>query len=188
MQRELIIGLIGEKGVGKTTIANMLAELIPDVEICGWADALKDEVCDLVENTTGYRPSRWEIEELKGEVYGPILQGWGAFRRRQSPEYWIDVWDEVAPARVIVPDCRHHNEVDHLKANGGILIAVIGPSRWEDDSRSSSHESERHVVELRQRADYFIRNEGSLDDLRTDVERLTRLILMRAPLYAGLSA
>lgn len=188
MQDGLLIGLTGVKGSGKSTVANMLAEIIPDIEIVAWADALKDEVADMVEAYTDYLPSREDIEALKAEVYGPLCQGWGAFRRHQHPEYWIDAWDARTTNRVIVPDCRHHNEVDHLKENDGILIAVIGPSRWEGDTRSTTHESERYVSELRERADYFLHNEGNLDDLRADVTRLARLILMRASLYAGLSA
>lgn len=182
MQRELIIGITGVKGSGKSTVATMLADALPDVEIVAWADALKDEVATLIQNATGKRPSREEMEGLKSEVYGPLFQGWGAYRRTQNPQYWVRAWNYRAPIRVIVPDCRHHNEVDYVKAYRGYLINIVGPSRWEGDTRSSTHESERFVGELAARADYHIVNDGSLADLREVVTYIAREI---AALKAG---
>jgi energy-coupling factor transporter ATP-binding protein EcfA2 len=191
MTRELLIGLTGVKGVGKSTLAAMLAELIPDVGIVAWADALKDEVADLVERSDWTnpwsRPSREEMERLKAEVYGPICQGWGAYRRRQDPDYWIKAWERAAPARVIVPDTRHHNEADYIKANGGLLVSVFGDSHWVDDVRSMAHESERHARELAARAHRVVYNTGSLQVLREQAAELAAVIL-RASADVGSAA
>lgn len=173
MRRELLIGLAGTKGVGKSTTADILAELILGTVILPWAKALKDEVADFVEmmdwTNPEARPSREEMEHLKGDIYGPLCQGWGAYRRRQDPEYWIKAWERGAGPKVIVPDCRQHNEADYIKSHSGVLIYIAGESRWVGDTRSSNHESERYVRELAFRSDYVIFNSGTLDTLREQV-------------------
>jgi energy-coupling factor transporter ATP-binding protein EcfA2 len=190
MRRELLIGLIGVKGVGKSTVAEMLVELIPIDDITAWADALKEEVADFVEmmdwTAPNARPSRDEMERLKGQVYGPLCQGWGAYRRLQDPDYWIKAWDRRAPSRVVVPDTRHHNEADYIHTNGGILIGITGPSRWEGDTRSSAHESERHIEALLDKADHHLFNVGALDDLRGQVAMVIEA--MKAGSRVGLAA
>lgn len=177
MQRDLLIGIAAPKGAGKSTVAEMLAEIIPDIEILAWADALKNEVADMIDETTGVYVSRDEMEALKGEVYGPLFQGWGAYRRRQDTDYWIHAWDGNPYRKVIVPDTRHHNEADFIKAEGGVLLYIDGPSRWEGDTRSSAHESERHIRELRAKSDYRIRNTGTLESLREQVEQVAAKIV-----------
>lgn len=179
MKRELLIGIAGVKGVGKSTVASMLAEMIPDIIIFAWADALKSEVSDMIGQFTGERPSRDDMEALKAEVYGPLFQGWGAYRRREEEDYWIKAWERERPtgARCIIPDTRHFNEVEHLKDNGGTLIFINGPSHWEGDVRSSQHESERHVPELKPYANFFIWNDSTMEDLRSQVDILAQHLL-----------
>lgn len=191
MRRNLLIGLIGHKGSGKSTSADILVELIPSATIIPWAYALKGEVADFVEmmdwTNPFSRPSHEEMERLKGEIYGPLCQGWGAYRRHQDPEYWIKAWEREAGQRVIVPDCRHHNEVEYLKAHGGVLVHIDGPSHWEGDTRSVSHESERFVRELAEHADHFIDNYGTLQHLRQQLTFLVS-ILVEAGARVGLAA
>lgn len=177
MQRELLIGLAGIKGSGKSTVAAMLVEMVPNLSVVAWADALKDDVAAWTLCQTGILFSREEMEGLKGEIYGPIFQGYGALMRKyMGINHWIERWDQVAPSRVIVPDCRHHNEAEFIKANGGVLIYIDGPSRWEGDTRSSTHESERFIPELRTKASYIIDNNGTLDSLRDQVAMLASII------------
>lgn len=187
MPRELIIGLAGQKGVGKSTTAEILARLIPDVEIVAWADALKSEVADMVDRKAGHWPDPDEIEQFKAEIYGPLCQGWGAFRRHQDPDYWITAWDREAPERVIVPDTRHLNEAAYIKAHGGYLVYITGPSRWTDDTRSSRHESERYVVDIAKLADFTFYNDSSLAHLEEQAKLLVEII-QEAGVHVGIGA
>jgi energy-coupling factor transporter ATP-binding protein EcfA2 len=189
MQRELIIGLAGIKGSGKSTVADILTELIPNVEIVAWADALKEEVCEMVNHYEACEIDLIEMEDLKTEVFGPLFQGWGAFRRHYfGDDYWISAWNFRAPDRVIIPDCRHHNEAEYIKANGGILLYVNGPSRWEGDTRSPTHESERYIPQLRKMAYGTIDNFGTLQELRDRIEMALEVILDGAGTHAGIPA
>ena len=186
VERELLIGLSGVKGSGKTTTSEMLAELLPDLATVAWADALKDDVLAIANQAlhwehwkkggwaSDFAPlTRDDMERLKGEIFGPMLQGYGAMMRRlHGADYWIRRWEERAPGRVIVPDTRYHNEADYLKGHNGVLVYVEGPSRWEGDARSPSHESERSIAELKDRADYVIDNTGPISELRAQVEVL----------------
>lgn len=163
-----LIGLTARKGVGKSTLAALLRERIPGSEIIAFADALRDEVDAAIQRSGSYTPRSW-LEEHKATVYGPLLQGWGEFKRlRYGEDYWIARLDDEARGAwgpVIIPDVRYLNEVAYIKGQSGLLVAIHGPSRWTDDARSETHPSEAEVEACQARADIAVHNDGSLEDL-----------------------
>lgn len=64
-----------------------------------------------------------------------IMQWWGTeYRRRQSPRYWTSVLVERINyakrdgcTRFVITDCRFENEVDTLRAMGGLLWQIKRP-------------------------------------------------------------
>lgn len=171
------IGITGTKGVGKSTLAAMLKDELPVSEIIAFADALRSEV-NIMLNFMLYGdgrdgrsirvPRKW-LEDRKGTVFGPLLQGYGEFARQWfGPDYWINLLEDAARESdtVIVPDMRHMNEAEWVKAQGGLLVAIVGPSRWEGDQRDANHPSEANVPACQALADVTVRNHRDLEHLQ----------------------
>lgn len=190
----IIIGLTGRKGRGKSTLATMLVEQIDGAEIVALADALRDEVntaLNMIDAEAEDHPSgtiyllkdggevvtRPWLEERKATVFGPILQGWGEFRRQwNGPDYWVYCLDDyVSVSRrpaVIIPDVRYVNEAEWIKSQGGLLVAIEGPCRWEGDARDDTHPSETGVDACAKLADIHIYNGADLywlEELATQI-------------------
>lgn len=183
-----LIGITARRGRGKTTFALMLAELLPEAEVVAFADALKLDVLDMVNETRaggpfGSRPEYTlaDLERDKATCWGPILQGYGELMRQEhGQDYWCERLAETledargagAEGCFIVADVRHPNEVDWIKEHGGVLVALKGPCRLDGDTRSDSHPSEANVEACAERADIRLENTGTLDTLRGVAETL----------------
>lgn len=172
----VIIGLAARKGVGKSTLADILRELL-GAERLGFATALRHELAEMVEAYTGRPIGLAEIEAEKGTLYGTGLQFFGEWRRRKSgAEYWLRGWErrwrELGSPDVVIDDVRHLNEALFIRGRGGIVVVIEGPSRRPGDSRSADHPSERGVEEVKRLADITLHNSGSIQDLRGLAERL----------------
>lgn len=87
----------------------------------GWpevnfADILKQEVADSYDITVD------EINHDKGR-WRSILQEWGARRRRNNPQYWIEAWENATKdlPNVVNSDTRYTNEAQYAEKNGLLL-------------------------------------------------------------------
>lgn len=176
MERKIIsVGGSGPQ-VGKSELCRLIQEESGNAQILEWADALKDELAEMVYRLTGNRPTRAEIEREKSTLYGVGLQFLGEYRRQKyGADYWVKEWEYAAEDRVIVPGTRYPNEVDYVKDHGGFLVYVEGPQRTLD-ARSKDHPCEAHGAYVREQSDLIVRNNGTLDDLRT----AARLVLVLA--------
>jgi len=63
-----------------------------------------------------------------------ILQWWGTeYRRDQDPEYWTKAWArkvesyDLTRVHILVDDIRFMNELEILKAEGGLIVRIIRP-------------------------------------------------------------
>lgn len=162
-----LIGITGKKGVGKSTLSAMLKEEIPGAEVIAFADALKQDVADMVAASILVVPpiGRDWLDAHKGTVFGPLCQGIGSLMREVvSQDYWVDVLaDEIEGLdAVIIPDVRYENEAAYIHKHGGLLVAIEGPSRWVGDQRDTQHPSESNVDKVRQLADVVIHNSADL--------------------------
>jgi hypothetical protein len=172
----ILIGITGNLGSGKSTLAAVLAERIPGAVVVGFADRLKARVHQIVEGTAGIVITPTDLEAHKGDVFGPLYQGWGQLIREFVDEdYWVRALEAALPERAIVADVRHQNEAKWIKARGGLLVAVDGPCRRESDQRNAQHPSEAGVADCRRLADLSVGNFGTVDLLRKEAVHIARI-------------
>lgn len=137
-----LIGLCGESGVGKTTIANYIAGRYEDTYIENFADALKRTCSQLY----GIGLENFYNEELK-EVVDPkvgvsprqIIQNFGTdIIRAKAPDFWVNRLNDLLDGirrlpeegdycegdTVVIGDVRFQNEIDWINLNGGLVIRI----------------------------------------------------------------
>jgi hypothetical protein len=177
-----IIGLCGYIGAGKSTVAQILAELSETAEILNFADALKDVISAVfgwdrtllngdTSESRAFReaPDKWWSERLKMNITPRfIMQNWGTELIRDA--FHPDIWAAVVERKimnssaqtVIIADCRFINEIDLIKRLGGVLILVQRDGANGASTHKSEHEWEGAEI------DAVIKNSGNMDDLRAE--------------------
>lgn len=175
----IIISLSGKKGVGKNTVAKLIAELTP-LWCCevAYADALKGEVAIATGRTIDYINAHKEHFRL-------ILQGWGTDFRRQldGDMYWInkldnkivEIYNEKKVQVLIITDARFPNEVRYGIEVGAICINVVRSSDQSD--KHSSETANDNVV-----FDYTISNNGTVDELQEQIKTLMQKLSIKIKL------
>ncbi len=166
-----IVGLCGFKRSGKDTLAQEMALRDGFIRIA-MADALRAEVWAL----HGVPPVPDAMKDMPfpdradGASYRDILRMHGQARRKEDPDYWvkkvaeaIHSIDAMAAAggielprelpRYVIPDVRMENEIDWIRAHGGVLIWIRRPGRGSD-----GHATERDLSCV---ADFVIENDAS---------------------------
>lgn len=118
----MIIAISGKTGVGKTTLANHLAAMLPGT-VLSFANPLKDEVAQ------GYNVPRAHLDsqehkarELRstGQTIRSILQNHGQMRRDESPGYWVRKMSEKigqTSGHVIIDDMRYTDELSMVRCD-----------------------------------------------------------------------
>jgi hypothetical protein len=111
----------------------------------------------------------------KGLTIRKALQLVGTdFGRKYWPNIWLDCftrdYDKVTSNIVLVTDVRFPNEAETIRKLGGKVLKV---SRYED-SQEVSHVSEKPLT--RDLIDFILNNNGTLEDLKSTVHNLTKLI------------
>ncbi len=180
-----LVGLLGTKGVGKDTVGDYLVSRY-GYEKRAFATPIKEACAVLFQLPS----ARFEGDEK--EVCDPEhglspremmqLVGTDFFRDLVRHDFWIRHFQrwyanrQTPPHRVVVTDLRFQNEVDIIKALGGVVWRVTR----EDDGQPGRHTltdhhiTERGVAEL-QGVDDVLANNGSLDELGDKVARLLKL-------------
>ena len=160
----LLIGIVGRKRSGKDTLAGFIDDTIDEVNILSFADPIKfacqhayhlrstqlEETKDVIDPRWGITP-RDMMKSLGGKYF-----------RSQDPDHWVKNmgFRIQGMERVVISDVRYHNEASFIKGKGGILIHV-----WRDiEENDDDHVSEKTTEEIK--CDYYIENDGSLEDLR----------------------
>lgn len=167
----MLIGITGHKFSGKSTVANMLSEML-NYKTDSFARPLKEIVCALsgctMEQLEDYDFKENEVvpEHLwafcanEKHNYRSLLQGMGDYLRSKNTNIFIDSVLVGDTSNLIISDCRFPNEAEAIKKRGGIIIKVVRDSVVSDDT----HQSETHIDEIK--ATYIIPNNGSLETLR----------------------
>ena len=202
MTGQVIVGIAGAIGAGKTTFAQRLVEAHSFVRV-GFGDALKEEVARTLRRTIkahlratrpdirtrddlgGIDETRWDqyihsaLWESRDEFARSLLQEWGTeLRRAEDPDYWVRAWEHrvVALPRVVNDNVRFVNEADAIRRLGGFLIKVTRPA-WLPQG---THVSESALADWTD-YDFTILNDGDLADLVAESDRVAKAILATTP-------
>lgn len=166
-----LIGLSGKFGVGKDTAADWIVKQWPEYRVVPFADALKRVVA--IMTCTSYesqftREGKAHVPPGYKESVGRYQQILGQLGREHFRE---DVWVNIAlqhPAKYkIIPDVRHANEADAIKAAGGIVIRIVRKGIILNDGRDPTHISETALDNYQ--FDNLINNNGSLEDFKRNL-------------------
>lgn len=129
------IGLIGGKGVGKTTLAQALIRALDyDAEVIKMADPLKNmlRVFGLTEEEIEGSLKEVPCDKLCGSTPRWAMQTlgteWG--RNCLGRDLWVEAWlrevEKSTRSVVIVDDVRFFNEAVTVQQNGGHLVYLGG--------------------------------------------------------------
>lgn len=167
-----IIGLIGKRGSGKNTVAEVAKGLDASVVEMALGDFVKDEVAKAIDHSHVW------VDEHK-EQLRPLLQVWGTEWRRNlcDENYWLrrlaeqlnTVPDESI---VFVTDLRFANEVQFIRDRGGVVVKVERPTLMDRapetvDLHCSELNMDRFKVDAK-----FMNNGTSREAIRKGVESL----------------
>lgn len=108
-----------------------------------------------------------------------LLQWWGTeYRRDQDPNYWTRAWvDRVEQydlyrTHILVDDIRFMNELQTLKAEGGLIVKIERPGF----NGAGNHSSETSLDGFAG-WDHVIVNDGTLPEFLEKIERLAKKLL-----------
>ncbi len=177
-----IIALVGETGAGKDTFANLAKERFSSVKLLRFSDPLS-ETLGIFFNKIKKEDQQWLANSLRDRFGEDILM--------KSLGKKIEEAEEEV---VIVNGLRVKEELDFIKYKKGVVIYITleTKKRWErvkerkekkDDDvsfedflRIDKGRTERQIKEIGKMADVKIDNEGSVEDLKKEVERVINIL------------
>jgi hypothetical protein len=184
----MIIGIGHRKGMGKDTFAQMLLDELNDnlgddvfYYKQSFADGVKGWAYDMfcrygLKSGLYYEQHRDEKEVIIPELLKTpreIYLLMGQFGRSIRPDYWIEQTVTSEDQNLIIPDLRYPNEMERIKALGGVTIEILNP-RVEITHDEADDALERHMF------DYLLVNEGTLDELRAKANEVAVMIKDRS--------
>ena len=128
----MIVGLMGEKGCGKSTVANLLVQN-NGFALVKFASPLKNMLRaiglsdDEIEGEFKDTPSNLLCGKTPREAMDSLGIKWG--RETIGPNFWLSLWEgQVQQHKLIVcDDCRFENEGEAILKRGGRLIGIRRP-------------------------------------------------------------
>ena len=177
----LIIGIIGEKGSGKDTVADYIVEKYQFIKD-SFAANLKASVKEMfnLSDEQLNDPSLKEVPDPRWNNCTPrqLLQFVGTeLLRNQIGQIMPNIASNIhvhalemrlSGKKIVLSDVRFLNEAEMISRNGGILVKIVRKSSVY--STNDAHASE---VEQRQiKYDYLIENNGSLGELYASVDEI----------------
>jgi len=174
----VLIGIVGKKYSGKSTIASHLVEHHRFVEFA-FATPLKSVCMEAFgfshKQLYGSMLEKESVDPYWGISPRQALQDVGKMFRdlyKVRPQYnqiWVRVVERSLSRldstwNIVVSDVRYKDEANMIRKRGGILIGVYRSDLMTTDH----HESENQDIQV----NIVIRNDGSIDDLKRKVDEV----------------
>ncbi|AUG87154.1 deoxynucleoside monophosphate kinase [Streptomyces phage Attoomi] len=184
------VALIGKSRSGKDTVGQMLVRHAGYTRLA-FADELKraalrlDPYIPLAPARVSVRLSDlirrvgWETAKDQFPEVRRVLQEYGQSVRELEPEFWVrPVVGQVRQGTewnmpCVITDARYLNEVDAIRAEGGVIVRVERPGAGLQ-GEAARHSSETELDGLE--PDHVLRNDGGLVDLLEATRALYRQI------------
>ena len=170
-----IIGILGKKNSGKTTVYEMLHGILSENETIvklSFAGKLK-EMFSVLAGIKKEHLNKTDTKNMlfKNKLIRVWLQSLGEWGRNMIPDLWIDTTlTNLNPNNVyIIDDVRFKNEVEKIKQLGGMIIKINRPSLKSNDTHISETEMDSIL-----NYDEFIVNDGGLQDLYKKVKSIAK--------------
>ena len=157
----LVIGLAGDRGVGKDTLFNLLRAADHRFTRWAYADALKGDLRLFLVDQFGIDPLTATGAEK--ELIRPILIAYGCAWRERYVDHWAErVADDIGetirsnpqPLIHVITDCRFENEVRLARQRFGEAFRLIRVDRI--GSPGPTDEERKHSAAVSAMADYHI--------------------------------
>ena len=194
MDKPILIGLLGQAGSGKDTVADLFCrEAEPSssiVQKIALADPLKRfcaEVFDWPQEIL-YGPSELRNKEdpryKRNSEEGPpyLTARWALQRlgtewgRDMYPDIWIDTgirtWRKSTADVCIITDVRFVNEAAKIYQEGGLVWRITRPTLTKAAFAQHASEQEMLSPAMDRYVTYEINNCGTIEDLRDDINEL----------------
>jgi hypothetical protein len=151
-----IIGLYGNRCVGKDTFCKALQQVDTSIERYAFADSLKDDLYDFIREK--WNKSIYELDSREKEKLRPLLIAYGMIRRTEDELYWVKrVLQDVArdkATNICITDVRFPNEHDYLSKEYGCKYTLFGLIR--DGAPEGTDEEKKHEKEMAKRVDLWV--------------------------------
>jgi hypothetical protein len=151
-----IIGLYGNRCVGKDTFCRALQEVDTHIDRYAFADELKHDLAPLFRQQWGV--DIFNISPEMKEKLRPLLITYGMIWRAQDELHWVKkVLANITVnkcEKVCITDVRFPNEHDYLKELYGDKYQLLGLKR--EGAPEGTDEEKKHEVEMQKRVYVYI--------------------------------
>lgn len=156
----LVLGISGNRGVGKDTLCSHLCALNPHIRRIAFADRLKEDVAPLIQSQFGYDSLSLTPEQK--EIVRHLYIGYGMAWRAKDPLHWVKiVANQIEDEAMISPTCIHcvtdfrfTNEVQFFRERFGDEFRLVNVVR--DGAPAPTEEEEKHFRQVSAMADYRV--------------------------------
>mgnify|MGYP001453336395 CR=1 FL=1 len=178
----MIIGLLGNKNVGKDTIADFLVTEKKFIKY-SFADPLKEALIELfgLSKVQVYGNKKEEEDEFWGITPRQIMQFFGTdvmqFKLQElipnlERNFFVKRFEQILKKypnqNIVVADVRFQHEIDSIKKNGGIIIKI---KREKSSKTYLNHISESDIDNL-EGIDHLINNNYTTQYAFDEVQKL----------------
>lgn len=193
---KIIIGIAGQAAAGKDTLADFLIPEInklinSKIEKASFAGNVKKIFANAFGVTHEFIEEWKRISSPPPNFLIPVRKGLqligDGFRQIKS-DVWIDFVLSNPLNNIIISDVRYCNEAIKIKQKGGLNILIYRANTFNNDDNDSEkiigniakyfeNKGENGIINFDENYpmfDYFIQNDGTLDDLK---EKATKHLL-----------
>lgn len=168
-----LIGLVGNKGAGKSSVGNILAYHYNYNQVA-FADPLKAMLIEVNPRLDGdylnniIRAEGWDKAKNERASVRRAMQVLGSAVRSLDEDYWVRIgessisWKQAGRRAVVVTDVRYENEAQAIRSAGGMLWRVVRPGYDGDGHESEAGQAAIIVSQV-------VHNDGSYTDLDDEV-------------------
>lgn len=153
-----VIGICGNARCGKDTMAELIQEVLADINIkskkINLADSLKEELREFVDSKIGI--DVFTSDENEKKTIRPLLVTWGThIRRKLNPNVWIELAEQkmIDDCVYIVPDIRYPNEMKWLRSQNGYCIFIDRIADGEIIPPANEEEAANNPI-LKEKSDF----------------------------------